>query len=74
MTNFRSDFPIFSTHPDLVYLDSAATSQKPQSVIDAVTDYLTTTNSNIHRGTYSIAEQSEDLYQQSKARFAQFIG
>lgn len=74
MTTFRNDFPIFTTHPDLIYLDSAATSQKPQSVIDAVTNYLSTTNSNIHRGVYQIAEQSEDLYRKSKSRFAQMIG
>lgn len=73
MKKFRSDFPIFDTHPDLVYLDSASTSQKPQTVIDAVSTYLAQSNSNIHRGTYQIAEHSEDLYRESKARFAQFI-
>jgi cysteine desulfurase / selenocysteine lyase len=70
----RSDFPIFFSHPDLIYLDSAATSQKPESVISTVDHYLRTTNSNIHRWAYAIADQSEELYRQSKERFADFIG
>ena len=50
----KSDFPIFSNRP-LIYLDSAATTQKPQYVINKVTEYLSTSNANIHRGGYTIS-------------------
>ena len=49
MSNFKQDFPIFSHHPELVYLDSTATAQKPCFVIDAIKDYLEHDYSNIHR-------------------------
>jgi cysteine desulfurase/selenocysteine lyase len=57
-----------------VYLDNAATMQKPKAVIDAVSTYYSTQNSNIHRGAYDIALQSEKLYEQSKDRVASWIG
>lgn len=46
---FRSDFPIFSTHPDLVFLDSASSAQKPKLVIDSISQYFATSYANIHR-------------------------
>ncbi len=46
---FRSDFPIFQTHPDLVFLDSASSSQKPKMVIDAISQFFATDYANIHR-------------------------
>ncbi len=46
---FRSDFPIFTTHPDLVYLDSASSAQKPKQVIDSLSRYFATDYANIHR-------------------------
>jgi cysteine desulfurase/selenocysteine lyase len=49
MTNFKSDFPIFSNNPDLIFFDSTATSQKPKMVIDGITDFLSNNYSNIHR-------------------------
>ncbi len=49
MHNFRSDFPIFTNQPDLVYLDSTSTSQKPAHVIDAIHHYLANSYANIHR-------------------------
>lgn len=58
MKNYKLDFPIFTNIPDLVYLDSGATSQKPQAVIDTVQEFYTTYNSNIHRGLYPIAEKA----------------
>lgn len=64
--NYKKDFPIFANNPDLVYLDSTATSQKPIMVIDGIKDYLETTYSNIHRGAYDIAIKSEKLYKDSK--------
>lgn len=56
--NYKEDFPIFKNNPNLIYLDSAATSQKPQVVIDAVNEFYTSYNSNIHRGLYPIAERA----------------
>ena len=71
----KAQFPIFSAPRDkpLVYLDSAATSQKPQAVLDAMDDYYTTCNANIHRGVYAIAEQATALYEDARRRFAAFV-
>jgi len=63
---YKQDFPIFKNNPSLVYLDSTATSQKPQIVIDWIKDYLETTYSSIHRWLYDISEKSESLYKKSK--------
>jgi len=72
--NIKKDFPIFTTHPNLVYLDSTATSQKPSYVIDGVAEYLSSSYSNIHRGSYEISEISEKLYEDSKKIVAKNIG
>ncbi len=72
--NVKADFPIFSTHPDLVYLDSAATSQKPQAVIDAVAAFYTQTNANIHRGIYGLSQQATELFEGVRQKTADFIG
>jgi cysteine desulfurase/selenocysteine lyase len=74
MTDIRSDFPIFESHPDLVYLDSASTAQKPAAVIDAVAEYLERGYANIHRGSYELSELSESLYKESKIAVARLIG
>lgn len=76
MKNIRKDFPILSKKVDghqLVYLDNAATSQKPQSVIDAITNFYTEHNSNIHRAIYTLGEETTTLYEQARAKVAQFI-
>lgn len=70
----KKDFPIFKNNPDMVYLDSAATSQKPQAVIDAVNYFYTHCNSNVHRGLYSISEEATELYEKSREGIANFIG
>ncbi len=72
----RKDFPILGKKINgkaLVYLDSAATSQKPIQVIKAVTDYYENYNSNIHRGVYKIAEDATEGYVNSKKLAAKFI-
>lgn len=69
----RKDFPIFTNQPDLVYLDSAATSLKPQCVIDAVTAFYTTHTSNVHRGDYAIAAENDALYDGTRKTVASFI-
>ena len=72
----RDDFPILKQrvngHP-LVYLDNGATSQKPQSVIDAIVGYYTTTNSNVHRGVHTLSQQATDGYEGARAKVRHFI-
>jgi cysteine desulfurase/selenocysteine lyase len=74
----RKDFPILErTTPDgrpMVYLDSAATSQKPNAVIDAEADFYRHHNANAHRGLYQLAEEATDLYEGARAKLARFIG
>jgi cysteine desulfurase / selenocysteine lyase len=72
--NFKSDFPVFQSHPNLVYLDNTATTQKPAHVIDGVAEYLKTSYANIHRGSYELSELSEKLYEESKKIVAKYIG
>ena len=66
-------FPIFDKHPELVYLDNAASTQKPKTVIDGVSDFLKNDYANIHRGLYSLSEKSEELYYESKCTLAKLI-
>lgn len=72
----RKDFPILSQRMNgkpLTYLDSAATSQKPQRVIDALVRYYSEYNANVHRGIYKIAEQATQAYEASRVKVAAFI-
>ncbi|WP_223850036.1 cysteine desulfurase [Schleiferilactobacillus harbinensis] len=59
--------------PDAVYLDSAATAQKPQAVIDALVHYYTRQNANVHRGVYTLAEQATEAYENARQTVADFI-
>src|SRR6266550_4604011 len=70
----KNDFPIFKIYPDLVYLDSAATSQKPQTVIDAVSQFYSTQNANIHRGIYDLSQSATDHFENTRKKVADFIG
>ncbi len=72
----RGRFPLLTARrePPLVYLDSAATSQKPESVLAAMDDYYRRYNANIHRGIYAIAEEATAAYEDARARLARFIG
>ena len=73
----RADFPILSTQvrgKPLTYLDSAATSQKPLEVIEAIDHYYRAENSNIHRGVHYLSEQATDAYEVARAKVADFIG
>ncbi len=67
---FRSDFPIFTTHPELVFLDSASSAQKPQRVINALSKYFSTDYANIHRGAYDLSMESSLLYESAKNAIA----
>jgi cysteine desulfurase / selenocysteine lyase len=73
----RGDFPIFERRfhdRPLTYLDSAATSQKPRQVIDALSEYYSRHNANIHRGVYALAEEATAMYEAARERLARFIG
>ena len=69
----RKQFPILRDGK-LVYLDSAATSQKPETVLDAMDRYYRTINANIHRGVYRIAEEATAAYEDARRRVAKFVG
>ena len=70
----KEDFPIFRNNPDLVFMDNASTTQKPQSVIDTLSHYYENYNSNIHRGIYQIAEKATAAYEKSRDKVTKFIG
>ena len=71
----RADFPILHQqvhgHP-LAYLDNANTTQKPQAVIDATSDYYATTNANIHRATHVLSERATRAYERSRVLLQRF--
>ncbi|MEM0929143.1 MAG: cysteine desulfurase [Pseudomonadota bacterium] len=70
----REDFPIFSAHPELVYLDTAASAQKPARVIDAEANYYRESYANIHRGVYDLSVQSTERYDRARERVRRFFG
>jgi cysteine desulfurase / selenocysteine lyase len=73
----RQDFPLLQRRINgkpLVFVDSAATSQKPASVIEAIDSYYRHSNANIHRAVYELGEESTALYEGAKQRVAEFIG
>ena len=75
--SIRKDFPILSSKMNgkqLVYLDNAATTQKPKQVIKVIEDYYKKYNANIHRGIYKLAEEATAMYEESKQKVANFIG
>lgn len=72
----RSDFPILNRKvhgKDLVYFDNAATTQKPQVVLDEIVRYYSEVNSNIHRGVHALSQESTDLFEQARKEVQQFI-
>ncbi len=73
----RADFPILETEVDghpLVYLDSAATSQKPRAVLDAERDFLERANSAVHRGAHTLAAEATELFEDARVTVAEFVG
>ena len=76
VAKIREDFPILQQRINdrpLVYLDNAATSQKPQAVIDALVNYYTTENSNVHRGVHTLSQLATDAYEGARSKVRQFI-
>ena len=77
LQEIRKDFPILSREVNgkpLVYLDNGATTQKPTLVIDAVSNYYTIENSNIHRGVHTLSQEATDAYEFARKKIQQFIG
>ena len=77
VSRIRQDFPILNRkvhEKPLVYLDNAATTQKPRQVIDALTTYYSRYNANIHRGLHALAEEATAAYEAVRAQAAQFLG
>ncbi|MBX9855837.1 MAG: cysteine desulfurase [Gemmatimonadaceae bacterium] len=70
----RSDFPLLAANPGLHYLDSAATSQKPRVVLDALRDFYETANANPHRGAYALSALATERYHDARHTIARFVG
>jgi cysteine desulfurase/selenocysteine lyase len=70
----RSDFPLLARHPELRYLDSAATAQKPASVLDAEREFYENNYANPHRGAYALSARATDAYHSARERIARFVG
>lgn len=73
----RADFPVLATQvhgQQIAYLDNAATSQKPQVVIDRISTYYQHENANVHRGVHTLSQIATDTYEDSRKRIAEFIG
>ncbi len=77
LTDVRADFPVLAREEHgkpIAYLDSAATSQKPEAVIQAIDAYYRHSNANIHRGIYGLAREATDLFEGARERVARFCG
>lgn len=72
VSEIRKDFPQISD--DFVYFDNAATTFKPQSVIDAMTHFYESKNANVHRGIYDLSEEATELYENARTIVRQFVG
>lgn len=73
----RADFPILQEQVNghrLVYLDNASTSQKPEVVIDAISDYYRTANANVHRGVHALGERATEIFEEARIAVARFVG
>ena len=69
----KRDFPIFANNPGLVFLDSAASAQKPAAVIDRVSDFYRTDYANVHRGVYRLSARSSELYEGARETARKFL-
>jgi len=77
LNKIRDDFPILSSrinNHQLVYFDNAATTQKPQSVIDGISNYYKNYNANIHRGIHTLAEKATEEFEETRSLVKDFIG
>ena len=72
--NYKQDFPVFSEYPQLVYLDNSATTQKPQTVLNAAEQYYRAENANPLRGLYDLSVKATEVYENARAAVQDFIG
>jgi len=70
--NIKRDFPIFRHNPGLIFVDNASTTHKPMSVIESISDYYESSNSNIHRAVYDLGIKSDEIYEETKVSLCQF--
>ena len=71
--NIRKNFPIFEKNPDLIFLDTAASAQKPQSVIDSINKCYSSEYSNIHRGIYKLSTNLTDKFENVRLQTSKYI-
>jgi len=69
----RREFPIFASHPDLVFLDSGASAQKPRAVIDGIADFYRSDYANVHRGVYHLSARSTDRFEEAREKIRAFL-
>lgn len=70
----KQDFPVFKTYPDLVYLDSGASAQKPQIVLETMMEFAQKKYANVHRGSYYLSEMATMAYEEARRTVAEFLG
>ena len=73
MNKYKNDFPVYQKHPNLVYLDSAASSLKCKAVIDKLDQYYNELGVNVHRGVYALSYEATDMYEEARETIAKFI-
>src|SRR5260370_6543582 len=69
----RREFPIFTSHPDLVFLDSGASAQKPRAVIDGLAEFYRNDYANVHRGVYQLSARSTDRFEEARGKVRAFL-
>src|SRR5205823_7272716 len=69
----RREFPIFTSHPELVFLDSGASAQKPRAVIDGVAEFYRSEYANVHRGVYALSARSTDRFEEAREKVRAFL-
>ncbi len=74
MLDVRADFPLLAARPDLTFLDSGASSQKPRSVLEAMAEFTENHYANVHRGAYRLSQEATVAYETARATVARFIG
>jgi len=71
---FKQQFPLWKAHPELIYLDTAATAQKPSSVIEAMSEFMASQYATVHRAAYALSYQATACFENSRKKIAQYIG
>lgn len=74
MILYRNDFPFFTSNPEVIYLDSAATTQRPGVVLDTLEEFYTYANAPVHRAVYKLAERATERYEHARNVLAQYLG